>query len=376
MKKDNPKIVLQVIKSMSHGGAETMIMNIYRNIEKNKIQFYFLCMSEKKGDYENEIEKLGGKIYRVKSPDTGRIRNLLQIYKTIKKIKKQKEIIAIHSHVSYYSGFVNFAAYLAGIKTRIAHSHTTSDIRKISFIRKIYNNFSKIMINRFSNVKLSCGEKAGEYLYTKKDYIIFNNGIDLEKYTEVTKEQCYELRKELDIKEKDFVIGHVGRFEKVKNQIYFIELAKEMKKNRNDFKIVLVGNGTLFESIKNKIIDEGLEKFFVLPGLRNDINVFMNMFDIFILPSLYEGFPLVVVEALAGKNNCYISKNVSSETKVIDNMVNFFDLNENISILINKINKSKKIENINIEQILKEKGYSIVDMTKKIEQIYTRENNK
>lgn len=367
--KQAKKRVLHIIKVMNHGGAETMIMNLYRKIDRTLIQFDFLCMVEEEGEYNEEIRKLGGKIYTVSSPERGRIKNLKQIYKILKKEK----FIAIHSHISYYSGFVCLVAYLAGIKKRITHSHTTNDLRKKNILRNIYNIFSKSLIKIFSNIKIACGEMAGKYLYGKSKFTVLNNGIDLEKYKSITDEQVNKLKEKLNISKDKFIIGHVGRFVDIKNQEYFIELAKNMQKFRNDFIIVLVGHGIDFEKIKKLIEENNLQEYFILPGLREDIPIFMKMFDVFVMPSLYEGFPLVVVEALAGDNICFLSDRISKETNIIESRVNFFDLNENVEELCKSIlQKCGQKEKMDIYKLIEEKGFSNNKIAKKIQNIYLK----
>ena len=363
------KRVLHIVKIMNHGGAETMIMNLYRNIDRTQVQFDFLCMVEEEGEYNDEIRKLGGKIFTVSSPERGRIKNLKQIYKILKKEK----FIAIHSHVSYYSGFICLVAYLADIKKRITHSHTTNDLRKKNILRNIYNLFSKLLIKIFSNIKLACGQMAGKYLYGNSRFTVLNNGIDLEKYKSITDEQVNKLKEELNISKDKFVIGHVGRFVDIKNQKYFIELSKSMQKLQNNFIIVLVGHGNDFDKIKNLIERNNLQEYFILPGLREDIPIFMKMFDVFVMPSLYEGFPLVVVEALAGDNICFLSDRISKETNIIESRVNFFDLNGDMEEICKSIvQKCGQKEKINIYKLIEEKGFSNNKIAKKIQNIYLK----
>lgn len=362
--------VLHIVKVLNRGGAETMIMNIFRNIDKNKIQFDFLCLSEKIGDYEKEILELGGNIYKLPDPkEQGRFKGLKEVYKLMKKNKYD----VVHSHIMFYNGFINLIAFFAGIKKRISHSHNSADLKKETILRKLYMHISRFMINTFSNVKIACGKDAGEYLYGKRrKYIIINNAIDLEKYINVIEEDKNNLMKELNIKENELIIGNVGRFDRVKNQEFLIELAKELvKQNKCNFKIILVGQGERFDFIRNKIIDENLEKYFIMTGLRKDIPIFMNIFDVFIMPSLHEGFPLVVVEALAGDNICFLSNNIPIETNIIDSRVHFFNLKDNKSDLINDIyNELENKKYINLEEELTKKGFSIKNMVKQISQIY------
>ena len=208
-------------------------------------------------------------------------------------------------------------------------------------------------------------------MFGNNTYKIIKNGIDLRKYENVTEQQVLNLKKELNITNEEFLIGHVGRFEKVKNHEYFLKLAKSMKELKKQFKIVLVGDGTERNNIKNEISKENIDKYFVLPGDRNDINVFMKMFDVFIMPSLYEGFPLVVVEALAGDNICYLSDNISKETNIIKNRVHFFNINDDVKKLINQIDKDlEQKEKIKIYDLIREQGYAIKDITNEIEKIY------
>ena len=292
--------ILHIVSNLNCGGAETMIMNIYRNINKEQFQFEFLCLNSINGSYEKEILQMGGKIHKINTKNN--IKKIKKIYSFLKKNKYD----VIHSHVMFYSGIIMLLAYLCNIKLRIVHSHSSGDMKRTSFKRIIYMNFSRILINLFSNVKISCSELAGTYLYGEnKKYIILKNGIDLDNYKNISLKNIKNIKEQLFINDKELIIGHVGNFLKVKNQKYFIDLAKCLLKKKIIFKIVLVGSGKEYENISNLINKENLNDYFILLGLRSDINILMHMFDIFVMPSLYEGFPLSVVEALAGNNICF-----------------------------------------------------------------------
>lgn len=355
--------VLHVVSNMNCGGAETMIMNIFRNIDCDKFQFDFLCLSPIAGEYEEEILKRGGKIQKVNSS-----RNIMKIYK----ILKEGQYDAIHIHVMFYSWILLFLSYLANIKVRITHSHSASDLKPNTNLRKIYIKISRILINVFTTNKISCGEKAGHYLFGKNNkFIILNNGIDLEKYSNVTEKEILELKRSLNIEKDSMIIGHVGGFRVEKNQKYFIDLAKVMKNNKEKFKIILVGNGYTFKDIEEEIQKQNLEEYFILPGKRDDVNIFMNLFDVFMMPSLYEGFPLVVVEALAANNICFLSDKISKETDLMENRVYFFDIEMDKKIIIDKMKKAiKDKKNINTIIKLNELGFSSKSMTNKICNIY------
>lgn len=360
--------VLHVVSNLNRGGAETMIMNIYRNINHDLFQFDFLCTNNIDGDYESEIKEIGGNIYKIYD------KSLFKRTKKILSLLKREKYDVIHSHGMFFSGYIQFLAFIAGIKKRITHSHSSSESNKNTLIRKIYHSFSKFLINLFTNIRISCGKDAGQYLYGKnKSYILLKNGIDLEKYYNVSSKEVNKLKKELKISNQDIIIGHVGSFQKLKNQIYFIDLAKELQNQNKKFKIVLVGVGECRNNVLETIKKEKLEDHFVLPGLRSDINIFMKMFDVFLMPSKYEGFPLTVVEALAGDNICFLSNNIPKETRLIDSRVYFFDLNEDKRMLVKKIfDKLENKKSEDIISILTEKGFSSKRMAEIISDIYLK----
>lgn len=371
--------VLNVFGVMNMGGAETMTMNVYRHIDRNNIQFDFLCMSNKKGDYEEEIKSLGGKIYKISAPsDVGYIKHIKDIINICKKYGPYQ---AIHIPTMFHSGIVCLAAYIAKVPIRIVHSHSASEDDK-SMKRKIYNIICRRLINFFSTEKLACGEAARDFLFgnnkrAKKDVIILKNGIDIQKFSNVDIEEKLKIKEQLNVSENDFVIGHIGSFVKVKNHKFFIKLAKAMKNKNMKFKILLIGDGELKGKIEEEIKENNLEDKFILTGKRNDINMMISVMDVFVMPSLYEGFPMVLIEALASGKNCVVSDTISKEVDIDKGSIDFVNLNDDIQIWIDKIIKQAK-RTVNKQsriKILQENGFSIEDTTNILTKIYLGEED-
>ncbi len=364
--------VLHVFRIMNPGGAETLMMNIYRKIDRTKIQFDFLCMDANKGAYDDEISKLGGKIYRISSPK--KVSVFKHIAEIKKVIKKNGPFAAVHCHTSLHSGIVCFVAWLAGVKIRISHSHSTFDPKKQSLKRKIYITMMKILIKIFTTNKISCGELAAKFLYGQniENVLVLNNGIDLQKYKEINQEKIKLLKKDFNICDDEINIGHVGRFAEVKNHKFFINLANYMREKKVKFKIILVGDGELRKNVMEEVKRQKLEDFFVFTGLRDDVYNVMKTFDVFVMPSLYEGFPVAIVEALASGKPCVVSDKISKEVEIVDGMVKFVPLDATMESwyenIINVINKKYNIEEIS--KILDEKGFSSESIAKQLEKIY------
>lgn len=211
-----PLRVLQIVSKMDMGGLETLIMNIYRNIDKTKIQFDFLVHHEEEGVFEKEIKKLGGKIYRV--PFVTKVGHFKYI-KALDNFFYNNNYEIIHSHFNTISGLILRSAKRNGISVRISHSHIANPNYKN--LEKIYKNYSKFFINRVTTDRFSCGLDAGKWLYGEnKKFKIINNGIVLESF-QFSKERRKKKRAELGLKNNELIIGHVGRFNKQKITCFY-----------------------------------------------------------------------------------------------------------------------------------------------------------
>ncbi len=376
MSNNAPIRVLHVIGGMDIGGAETMIMNIYRAIDRKRIQFDFLCMQPGKHYYDTEIESLGGRIIHIDAPHkTGVFQHSLDI---IKVIKKYGEFDAIHVHTMHHAGIVLTVARILGVKIRISHSHSTQDIKMNSKIRKLYFSVMKKLIKINATHMIGCGEAASKYLFGEKcvnknkvDFLA--NAIDLEPYNTLINTESDIMRKELNISKETLVIGHIGRFVDVKNHQFFIPLAKGLLDKNIDFHIILVGEGILREKFEELVSENNLEEYITCLGIRRDIPQIANMIDVFVLPSFYEGFPVVMAEMQAAGNPCVVSNKVSEEVELGLALVKFVGLNTSIETWIDTILSQYELvtpPKSLIMSTLGSKGYDIKKSIERLKNIY------
>lgn len=283
---DEKIIVAHIMGKWNGGGVESVVMNYYRNIDRNKIQFHFLCDEDSTDIPYEEIEKLGGKVIVIPP-----YQKLFEYQKELYRIFKENNYKIIHSHINALSVFPLRIAKKAGVPIRIAHSHSTSNKKewKKNILKMILRPFSKLYANNY----FACTEYAGKWLFGKKvverkELNVINNAIDLKKF-EFNENTREDLRKELGIKEDVLVIGHVGRFMKQKNHEFLIDVFEKAIKQDDNIYLILVGQGPLEDKIKEMVKEKGIEDKILFLGQRNDVNKLYQAMDIFVLPSLYEG---------------------------------------------------------------------------------------
>ena len=268
------------------GGVESVVMNYYRNIDKSKVQFHFICDEDSTDIPYEEIEKLGGKVIIVPP-----YQKLFKYQKELYKVFKENNYKIVHSHINALSVFPLRIAKKAGVPIRIAHSHSTSNKKewKKNIVKNILRPFSKLYANKF----FACTKHAGEWLFGKKiierkELNVINNAIDLKKF-EFNEKTREDLRKELGIKEDTLIIGHVGRFMKQKNHEFLIEVFKELIKKNDNSILMLIGQGPLLNDMKQKVRDLKIEDKVKFMGQVTDVEKYYNIMDVFLFPSIYEG---------------------------------------------------------------------------------------
>ena len=340
--KEEPIRIAHIMGKWLGGGVESVVMNYYRNIDRNKVQFDFICDEDSKYIPTDEIESLGGKVILIPP-----YQKPFKYHKELKKVLKEGNYKIVHSHISTMSFFSLWAAKSAKVPVRIVHAHSTTNKqeKKKNLMKQVLRPFSKVFANRY----FCCSELAGRWLFGNKTYnqgkvYLLNNAIDVDKFKYNEKVRKAK-RKELNIKDKDLVIGHIGRFVKQKNHEFLIDIFNEIHKQNKNAILLLAGDGPLKEKTKNKVKELELEKNVQFLGQRNDANELYQAFDAFVLPSLYEGLPVVGVEAQTAGLPCFFSTDMTKETKVLDS-TKFIELSKSpkewADIIIKELNNFKR----------------------------------
>ena len=282
--------VLQVVNNMHRAGLETMLMNYYRNMDKNEIQFDFLTHRPDRSDYDDEIESLGGKVYYAPRLYP---QNYPAYFKWMKQFfEEHPEYQIVHSHIDSMSYLPLLAAKKSGIPVRIAHSHNTSIDRDFKYPLKQYFRFR---ITSAANTYLACGQDAGEFLFGNKEFTVIPNAVEAEKFY-FDENIRIRKREELGLT-NEFVVGHIGRISYQKNHKFLIKIFSEVVKRDSKAVLLLIGVGEKEAKVREQIRSLGIEKKVRFLGSRSDVSELYQAMDVFVLPSLFEGIPVVGVEA-------------------------------------------------------------------------------
>lgn len=356
-----PIRVLQVVTYMGRGGLETMLMNYYRNIDRDKVQFDFLTHRDERWDYDDEIESLGGKIYHLPklNPFSKSYLNALDKF-----FKEHKEYQIVHCHQDCLSGVVLKVARKNGVKFTIAHAHSASQDKNLKYLIKV---LAKKNIKKYSDKMFACGEEAGKWMFETDNFEVLNNAIDTDLYT-YNKEKADKVKKKFDIENK-FVVGHVGRFNYPKNHKFIIDVFYEVQKIKEDSVLMLVGDGDLRHEIEQKVQDLGLSDKVIFTGVRSDVNDLMQGMDVFLFPSLYEGLPVTMVEAQASGLKCIISDKVPLECKMTENVV-VVKLEESPQKWAKEVIKYEKYERKNTKKEIVKANFDIKANAKYLQEFY------
>ena len=320
-----PIRVLHNIASLHFGGAQAFLMNVYNNIDREKVQFDFVVTPEEKKDLYEQVEQMGGRIF-VCPKYTGK-NHFAYCRWWNDFFAEHPEYHVIHGHVRSTASIYLKIAQKYGLVT-IAHSHSTSNGSGISAIVK---NIMQLPIRHTADYLFACSDKAGKWLYGEKatkqpNYRMIPNGVDLKRFA-FHEEKRRQMRNQLKITEDTFVVGHIGRITVPKNHQFLVELFAAYHKENPKSRLLLVGDGELFEAVQQQCTQLGIREAVIMVGSKTNTEDYYQAMDIFVFPSLWEGLPVSVVEAQANGLICLLSDVITRDVDLTD-QVKYLSLNE------------------------------------------------
>ncbi len=360
--------ILHVLGGLNLGGAETMVMNLYRAIDRTQIQFDFIIHSYDKQAYEEEVRLLGGKIYRFPTFTGKNINSQKKLWDEFFGNHPQYKIL--HSHVRSYASLYLPIAKKYGMKT-IIHSHSTSNGSGISsVVKKVMQYPLRFQADYF----FSCSKEAGEWLFGKrivngKRYYMVKNAIDVSKYI-YDELKRKTIRDELGVEDNAIIFMHIGRLHEAKNHFFLLDVFAEYQKRHKNAVLIIVGDGELRNSIQRKIQNMNLGANVKMLGARNDVPNLLQAADCFLFPSKWEGLPVTVVEAQAAGLPCLVSDTVTKDVNVSE-LVKNIPINNSIAPWINTMEKLNFYRKDVCEDI-KKAGFDIRSSAKWLSDFYTR----
>lgn len=371
--------ILHIVGSMNQGGIENFIMNIYRNIDRQEIQFDFCTTKNNIGFFDEEIKELGGKIFKL--DDIFKI-GLKRFRAEFEDILMTNQYSIVHCHMNVWCSVFLPIAKRKNVKLRIAHSHISGVKAKTlkNIVKIIITYYVRKTHNEYANVLFACSMEAAKWLFGKdcNNTVIVKNGIDIKKYV-FNIQKRNEMRDLLEIK-NEIVIGHVGRFVGAKNHIFIVKVFREYYKKNHNGKLLLIGEGKLLKKIKKEIKEYHLEDRVIFAGIVGNVCDYMQAMDIMIMPSLFEGLPLTVIEAQSSGLPILLSETISKECQITDR-VRFESLDDDVSKWASNIEKmiyefpmkKREEEKLNFSLKIKAAGFDSKDVTESIRKIYCKQ---
>ncbi len=361
------KRLLCIVANLNQGGAETFLMKMYRNIDREKYQFDFCIMSDVNGKYEEEAISLGSKLYRIPPKSQNPIKSFLSL-KNIVKENGYECVIRVNEHSLSVIDLI--AAKMGGAKKLIMRSsNADSGSAKSRFLHKMF----LFLPHNIPDVMIAPSTKAALYTFGKKNVEsgkvkIVKNGLPVDEFVFNATDR-EKLRKELNL-ENNFVVGHVGRFQKQKNHKFLLEVFNEIAKKKENARLVLVGgNGELLDDTKNQVKEFSLEDKVIFLGNRSDVPKLLGAFDILVFPSFFEGMPNVVIEAQAASLPCVISDTITDEAD-ITGMVEYYSLEKTAEEWAEKaLLQAEKFERKNLKEEFYKNGYAIKSVVEKFAEL-------
>ena len=359
--------ILHVLNGLGNGGTESFLMNLYRSIDREKVQFDFLVRSNDNLRYEQEVKELGGNIYTTPPYPQKLIKNFKAVNNFFRE-HPEYEIIHVHSNSLMYI-YPLIVAKKQGIKCRIVHSHSTKT--QNDRLYKYIHLFNRLFVGRFSTHRFACSTEAGNWMFKDLTFEIINNGIDINKFS-YKEDVRNEVRHEFGIS-NEYVIGHVGRFVNAKNHQFLLNLFKIILEKDVNVKLLLVGNGELKSKIQRMVAENGMGNAVVFTDARNDVERLMQAMDVFVFPSVFEGLGIVAIEAQSSGLHTIVSEHIPQEA-FVSGYIESISLNEGANRWASRILELKEL-NVRINTVDRNRinTYDIKTIANKLEKFYLDE---
>ena len=334
-----------------------MLMNYYRHIDRNQVQFDFLCNKTKPGAYDDEVQRLGGRIYHTPGLNPAKYPLYLKYMKKL--FAEHPEYKIVEAHNGALGVYALHAAKVNNIPVRIYHAHGASITKdwKLPLMLFCRSRLAANITERYT-----CGKAAAECYYGKEvvekgNYDFIPNAIEVDRFL-YNPQVRDKMRQQYQLEGKH-VIGHVGRFMAQKNHTFLLDVFAAYKKEDKDAYLVLLGDGELMETVKNKAKELGVADSVLFVGNVGNANEWYQAFDVFMLPSIWEGLPVVGVEAQAADLPCIFSDNVTKEIGLSDK-ASFLSLHADMSSWVSEIRqKMQMTQRVNQEALITENRYNI-----------------
>lgn len=366
----NPKKVFYMVYSLTSGGIEKYSINIFKYIDKNKYKLDFITKLDREEFFDQKLYEMGGvKIPLEKGSRNLRLQRFFTLFYNAFTTAKSGYDLAYFNLSSPSAVFkYPLICRFAGIHKIIIHSHNSSEA-KLGVVGKIINLFGRLYINHIASEKFACSDKAAEWMYGKKiadkrKYTFVQNGLEVDKYV-YNKDTRTKIRKQLNFTDNDFIVGHVGRFESQKNHRFMIEMFEILSREDLSARLVLIGVGNLKSKIEALVKEKGLEGKVLFLGEQENINELLQAMDVFVLPSLYEGLPVVGIEAQSAGLKCVFADTITKEADITGN-VEFIPL-DNKNSWVNAIEKCKSYVRKNQFDTITNSGYNIESTSKLVQ---------
>lgn len=366
-----PIRILNLFTIMNRGGAETMVMNYYRKIDKTKVQFDFMVHRQERGAYDDEIEAMGGRIFRmcpIYPQNLFRYKRLLREF-----FDQHPEYKILHSHMSELGYFAFREAVRHHVPVRICHAHSSPNFAIETWKEKLKVLPREILARKIRKLTTDffvCSKQAGDWLFGTNNtcrFVMMNNAVDVRRF-------CYNpdlaLRKKKEMGwENKVVVGHVGRLIVPKNHVFLLSLFKQFHQIVPESILVLVGDGNQRNALMDKARQLGIDNCVHFLLTRTDIPELYNAFDVFVFPSLYEGLPVSLIEAQSSGLPCIMSDTISPQAKLLDTC-KILSLSSGYDVWIDAMLTALKWKRKDTSSEIKQAGFDITTNAEWLTQYY------